>query len=194
MKKSTEKGAFAPVDLAQRYTITEAQSYLRISHATIYQEIGAGRIRVIKLGKRTFVPGSEIAQLSRLEEDDAPQEPVAPAKSEPSLTTSCRLLDSRIHQALMRDIARQQVLFDVLEKLDVKLEHLTRLIERLVANAPRREIRATEASTIQPQFMRSKDVMARVGLACARCTDGWPRAPSRSPERLGALPIGSLPR
>ena len=58
MKKSADKWALAPVDLAQRYTIKEATSYLRVSHASIYKEINARRLRVLKHGKRTFVPGS----------------------------------------------------------------------------------------------------------------------------------------
>jgi len=81
MKKSGERQALAPADVAQRYTIAEATSYLRISHASIYKEINARRFRVIKHGKRTFVPGSEIARLSQLE--DAATAPVAPATSAP---------------------------------------------------------------------------------------------------------------
>ncbi len=154
----------APVDMAQRYTIAEAILYLRISHASLYKEIKARRIQVLKHGKRTFVPGSEIARLSRLESTpDAPRETAVPAKSNPSLTTSYRLLDSRIHQALMKDIARQQALWDVIQKFDGKLQYLTQLVERLSENASRREIRVAEIST-PPQFLRLKEVMARVGL------------------------------
>jgi prophage regulatory protein len=164
MKKSTDKRAIAPVDVAQRYTIAEAVSYLRISHASIYKEINARRLRVLKHGKRTFVPGSEIARLSRLEvTQDAPRETAVPAKPELSSTTSYRLLDSRIHQALMMDLARQQALWDVIQKFDGKLQHLTHLVEKLGANASRREIRVAESPT-PPQFLRLKEVMARVGL------------------------------
>jgi predicted DNA-binding transcriptional regulator AlpA/DNA-binding transcriptional MerR regulator len=163
MKKSRDMRIIVPVDVAQRYAIAEAASYLRISHASIYKEINARRIRVLKHGKRTFVPGSEIARLSRLEDtQDAPRQ-TGPAKPEPSMTTSYRLLDSRIHQALMRDIARQQTLWDALQKFDGKLQHLTHLVEKLGENASRREIRVAEIST-PPQFLRLKEVMARVGL------------------------------
>jgi prophage regulatory protein len=167
MKKSADKWALAPVDLAQRYTIKEATSYLRVSHASIYKEINARRLRVLKHGKRTFVPGSEIARLSRLE--DAATPPVAPAAStsvKPELKerTAYRLLDSRIHQALMKDIARQQALWDVIQKFDGKLEHLTRLVEKLAQSPPRHEIRAPQTSPSQPQFLRLKEVMAHVGL------------------------------
>ena len=167
VKKSTEKQTPPPVDVAQRYTIKEATSYLRISHASIYKEINARRLCVIKHGKRTFVPGSEIARLSRLE--DAATAPVgpstgAPAKPEIKESTAYRLSDSRIHQALMKDIARQQALWDVIEKFDGKLGHLTRLVEKLAQKEPRHEIRAPETSRAQPQFMRLKEVMARVGL------------------------------
>jgi prophage regulatory protein len=165
MKKSAAKQPLPPVDVAQRYTIKEATCYLRISHASIYKEINAHRIRVLKHGKRTFVPGSEIARLSRLEgTQDAPQETAVSPKPEISLTTSYRLLDSRIHQALMKDIARQQALWDVIEKFDGKLQHLVTLVEKLAKDPPRREIPARETSPSQPQFLRLKEVMAHVGL------------------------------
>jgi len=166
MKKSADKRTLAPVDVAQRYTIKEAVSYLRISHASIYKEINAHRLRVIKNGKRTFVPGSEIARLSRLE--DAATVPVAAEKSAPvkpeiKESTAYRLLDSRIHHALMKDIARQQALWDVIQKFDGKLQHITNLVEKLGQNESRREIRVVEVAT-PPQFLRLKEVMARVGL------------------------------
>jgi hypothetical protein len=83
MKKSVDMQTIAPVDVAQRYTIAEAVLYLRISHASIYKEINARRLRVLKLGRRTFVPGSEIGRLSRLAgTQDAPLslETAVPAK------------------------------------------------------------------------------------------------------------------
>jgi predicted DNA-binding transcriptional regulator AlpA len=170
MKKSADRRSLAPVDTAQRYTIAEATCYLRISHASIYKEINARRLRVLRHGKRTFVPGSEIARLSRL--DDAVAVPVAPATSapvEPEIkeSTAYRLLDSRIHQALMKDIARQQALWDAIQKFDGELQHLTHLVEKLGENAQyesRREFRVAETSPSQPQFLRLKEVMARVGL------------------------------
>jgi prophage regulatory protein len=170
MKKSADRRSLAPVDIAQRYTIAEATCYLRISHASIYKEINARRLRVLKHGKRTFVPGSEIARLSRVEE--APTVSVAPETSAPvkpeiKESTAYRLLDSRIHQALMKDIARQQALWDVIQKFDGKLQQLTHLVEKLGENAQyesRREIRVAEISPSQPQFLRLKEVMAQVGL------------------------------
>jgi prophage regulatory protein len=167
MTKSADKRAVAPIDVAQRYTIAEAVSYLRISHASIYKEINARRLRVLKHGKRTFVPGSEIARLSRLE--DAATSGVVPGastslKPETKESTAYRLLDSRIHQALMKDIARQQALWDVIEKFDGKLQHLTALVEKLAQNPPPREVRAAEASAQQAQFLRLKEVTARIGL------------------------------
>jgi predicted DNA-binding transcriptional regulator AlpA len=166
VKKSTEKRTPPPVDLAQRYTIKEATSYLRVSHASIYKEINARRIRVLKHGKRTFVPGSEIARLSRLEDAATPPvapETCAPAKPEIKESTAYRLLDSRIHQALMKDIARQQALWDIIHKFDGKLEYLTTLVEKLTRDEPRRDVRVIETSN-PPQFLRLKEVMARVGL------------------------------
>jgi prophage regulatory protein len=167
MKKSADRRSLAPVDIAQRYTIAEATCYLRISHASVYKEINAHRLRVLKHGKRTFVPGSEIARLSRL--DDAVAVPVAPATTAPAKpeikeSTAYRLLDSRIHQALMKDIGRQQALWDIIQKFDGKLEHLTGLVEKLTQNPPPREVRVAEASAPQAQFLRLKEVTARIGL------------------------------
>jgi prophage regulatory protein len=166
-KKSRELRTLPPVDVAQRYTIKEATLYLRISHASIYKAINAGRIRILKQGKRTFVPGSEIARLSRL--DGAATAPVAeeaspPGKPDIKESTAYRLLDSRIHLALMLDIGRQQALWDVIQKFDAKLQHLTDLVEKLAKEPPRHEVRAPSNAPSQPRFLRLKEVMARVGL------------------------------
>lgn len=187
MKKSADKRALAAVDVAQRYTIAEAVSYLRISHASIYKEINARRLRIIKNGKRTFVPGGEIARLSRLE--DAATVPVAPetgapVKPEIKESTAYRLLDSRIHQALMKDIARQQVLWDVIQKFDGKLQHLTALVEKLAQNPPPRDIRVAEVST-PPQFLRLKEVMARVGLRVTTIYRYMARGAFPKPRKFG---------
>jgi hypothetical protein len=55
------------LDTAQRYSVAEALAYLRTSRASLYKLIAAGNLRVIKEGKRTFCPGSEIAKLSRVQ-------------------------------------------------------------------------------------------------------------------------------
>jgi hypothetical protein len=110
-RKSLERPPLAPVDLAQRYTISEAVSYLRISHASIYKEINARRLQVLKQGKRTFVPGSEIARLSQLEgESNARASPGSRISANPTFkeTNAPRLIDNRIHRVLMKDIARQK--------------------------------------------------------------------------------------
>jgi prophage regulatory protein len=167
MKKSRDLRTLAPVDSAQRYTIKEATSYLRISHASIYKEISAGRIRVLKHGKRTFVPGSEIARLSQFEaEPCAVDNPTTNTPERPPIkeTTAYRLLDSRIHQALMKDIARQQALWDSIQKFDSKIEHLTRLVEKLAPNPRPRDVRVAESLAPQAQFLRLKEVIARIGL------------------------------
>jgi excisionase family DNA binding protein len=62
-----QSSQLAPLDSAQRYEISEAMAYLRTSRATIYQLIAMGTLRVIRQGKRTYVPGSEIARLSKLD-------------------------------------------------------------------------------------------------------------------------------
>lgn len=53
-----------PLDLNQRYTIEETNAYLRQSRAKTYTDIAAGKLPVIKDGKRTYVPGTAIAARS----------------------------------------------------------------------------------------------------------------------------------
>lgn len=55
-----------PVDVLQRYEIHEASAYLRQSRARTYKQIKSGELRVIKDGKRTYIPGSEIVRKSAL--------------------------------------------------------------------------------------------------------------------------------
>ena len=55
----------APLDVNQRYAIVEAAGYLRISRARLYEKIADGEIRLIKDGRRSFVPGSAIAAASK---------------------------------------------------------------------------------------------------------------------------------
>jgi excisionase family DNA binding protein len=57
------------LDEKQRYTIPEAIEYLRTSRVSIYKLISTGELRVIKMGKRTYVPGSEIVRHSSLPSD-----------------------------------------------------------------------------------------------------------------------------
>jgi hypothetical protein len=60
---------FAPLDLQQRYTVPEALAYLRTSRKSLYVLIAHGRIVPIREGSngkgRTYIPGTEIARLSR---------------------------------------------------------------------------------------------------------------------------------
>jgi hypothetical protein len=54
------------LDPLQRYSVPEANSLLRQSNARTYQQIKAGELGVIRVGGRTYIPGSEIARLSAL--------------------------------------------------------------------------------------------------------------------------------
>ncbi len=54
------------LDPLQRYSVPEANALLRQSNARTYEQIKAGQLRVIRIGGRTYVPGSEIARLSAL--------------------------------------------------------------------------------------------------------------------------------
>jgi len=55
-----------PVDPHQRYEIPEASAYLRQSVAKTYIDIRAGKLRILKDGWRSFVPGTEIIRRSTL--------------------------------------------------------------------------------------------------------------------------------
>jgi hypothetical protein len=68
MKSSLQ---IAPLDERQRYTVDEATAYLRQSRAKTFLDIRAGLLPVIKDGRRTYIPGSAIAQRSRLDSSAA---------------------------------------------------------------------------------------------------------------------------
>lgn len=60
------KADLPPLDTAQRYTISEATQYLRISRPTLRKQIRDGLVPAIAEGRRVFIPGSVIADRSRL--------------------------------------------------------------------------------------------------------------------------------
>jgi excisionase family DNA binding protein len=53
-----------PLDPQQRYTVDESCRYLRTSRTTLYEEIRAGLIATITVGRRRYVPGAEIVRRS----------------------------------------------------------------------------------------------------------------------------------
>jgi hypothetical protein len=50
----------AKVDRAGQYEIDEVCAHTRLCRAFVYREIKAGRLRIKKRGKRTFVHGREL--------------------------------------------------------------------------------------------------------------------------------------
>lgn len=54
------------VDVDQRYSIDEASALLRQSRSQTYKQIESGDLSVIKDGRRTYVPGSEIVRRSQV--------------------------------------------------------------------------------------------------------------------------------
>jgi hypothetical protein len=60
-----------PLDPNQRYEIGEALAYLRTSRAHFYEKVATGQVRLIKDGRRSYVPGSELIKLSRISDSDA---------------------------------------------------------------------------------------------------------------------------
>ena len=55
-----------PLDVLQRYTIIETCAYLRKCRASVYADINNGTLPVIKDGRRTYIPGSAIAERSSI--------------------------------------------------------------------------------------------------------------------------------
>lgn len=55
------------LDLNQRYTVEETCRYLRQSRSKTYEDIAAGRLTIIKDGRRTYCTGRSIAQRSGAE-------------------------------------------------------------------------------------------------------------------------------
>ncbi len=55
-----------PIDPNRRYPLEQANQYLAQSRAKTYNDISAGLIKVIKDGKRVYIPGSEIIRRSTL--------------------------------------------------------------------------------------------------------------------------------
>lgn len=66
MSKKSSAAPLPAVDPNQRYSIPEAEQYLRISRSELYLRIQRGSLRAIKDGRRTFIPGSEIVRVSTL--------------------------------------------------------------------------------------------------------------------------------
>jgi hypothetical protein len=54
------------IDPNQRYSLAETWATLRQSPAKTYVDIRHGKIKVIREGRRTYVPGSELIRLSTL--------------------------------------------------------------------------------------------------------------------------------
>jgi excisionase family DNA binding protein len=63
--RNARRAALPPLDLNQRYAIDEAALYLRCSRAHLYRLIKREELPTIQDGRRTYVPGSAIADRSR---------------------------------------------------------------------------------------------------------------------------------
>lgn len=62
-------GVLSPLDPQQRYSIPEASAYLRQSRSKTWVDIRAGTLMTIKDGKRTYIPGTVIAERSRVHDE-----------------------------------------------------------------------------------------------------------------------------
>lgn len=66
MAKRTKKFPTERVDPVQRYGVPESAAFLRQSEARTWLDIKENKLKVIREGKRTFVPGSELIRRSTL--------------------------------------------------------------------------------------------------------------------------------
>jgi excisionase family DNA binding protein len=66
-RRKKARPALDPLDTLQRYSVEEAAAYLRHSRWAVYRDLREGRLLAIREGHRTFIPGTEIARLSRIE-------------------------------------------------------------------------------------------------------------------------------
>jgi excisionase family DNA binding protein len=60
----------APLETLRRYPVEIAAAYFGVSRAHLFKRIKNGEIATIRDGRRVFVPGSEIARLSKLPAHD----------------------------------------------------------------------------------------------------------------------------
>jgi hypothetical protein len=65
-KRKPEARVFPPLEPHRRYTIPAASGLLSQSRAKTYLDIRAGVLAVIKDGRRTYIPGTEIIRRSTL--------------------------------------------------------------------------------------------------------------------------------
>jgi hypothetical protein len=62
--------AAAPaLEANRRYSINDGAAILNCSRSRFYEHIKAGRIRIIKDGRRSYAPGSDLIALSTIAED-----------------------------------------------------------------------------------------------------------------------------
>jgi hypothetical protein len=54
------------IDANRRYSIKVVNELLSQSNSKTYEDIAEGRLKIIKDGKRTYIPGSEIIRRSTL--------------------------------------------------------------------------------------------------------------------------------
>jgi hypothetical protein len=62
---SASPAPLAPIDPRQRYSIPEVLAYRRESRKRFYEHVSAGRIKLIKDGRRSYVSGDELARSCR---------------------------------------------------------------------------------------------------------------------------------
>ncbi len=61
-----KKTQLPALDTAQRYSIDEGCAYLRVSRAYLYKLIRAGELATVRDGRRQYIPGTAIAERSRV--------------------------------------------------------------------------------------------------------------------------------
>lgn len=57
----------APLDVNRLYDIQDTLTFIPVCRSLFLREVKAGRIKVVRIGRRLLTPGHEIARLSRPE-------------------------------------------------------------------------------------------------------------------------------
>jgi hypothetical protein len=89
--KSREIVELGPIDANRRYPLRVANALLSQSNSKTYEDIAAGRLIVIKDGKRTYIPGSEIIRRSGM------------AATQSGIKPSCVSQESKNERDALRD-------------------------------------------------------------------------------------------
>lgn len=64
-KAAAPQAGLAAIDKNQRYSMPESAAYLRCCRAWVHRLIKDKKLKIIKDGRRVYVPGRELARLAQ---------------------------------------------------------------------------------------------------------------------------------